>query len=197
MRSDHPTTGGVHILDNFIEEDTAQLIEQIIMSQPQVVLTELTDDGVNYYPATKGEKDNEYAQPSLIVQATEELHNLIFPYVERIHKQIEFIWKRSVGFENGFGISGYRKGEMLPTHYDGLRLDLATPAGYESRDVSSVLYLNSGFTGGSLEFPNLGITISPKKGMLALFPSSEKYSHNVTAVNSGVRFFMTQFWCLQ
>ncbi|MFZ9743729.1 MAG: 2OG-Fe(II) oxygenase [Chitinophagaceae bacterium] len=197
MRSDHPTSGGVHILDNFIEEDTAQLIEQIITNQPQVVLTELTDDGVNYYSATRDENGNEYTQPSLLIKTTDELHQLISPYIEKIQKQIEFIWDRSVGLENGFNICGYRKGERLRIHYDALKPDLATPAGYESRDISSVLYLNSGFTGGLLRFPNLGISVSPKRGMLALFPSSEKYSHDVTAVDSGVRFFITQFWCLQ
>jgi hypothetical protein len=197
MKSDHPTSGGVHIFDNFIEEDTAKIIEQIITNQPQVVLTELTDDGVNYYSAKEDENGNEYTQPSLLIETTEELHKLIFPYIEKIQKQIEFIWNRSVCLENGFNICGYRKGDMLRTHYDGLNPDLATPAGYESRDISSVIYLNSGFTGGVLEFSNLGISVSPKRGMLALFPSSEKYSHNVTAVNSGVRFFISQFWCLQ
>ena len=197
MRSDHPTTGGVHIFDNFIDTETALLVEKLLIKQPKTVLTELTDDGVNFYSANKDEFGQEYTQPSLNVNGDQEFHNLIVSCIEKIKPQIELVWGRTVGYERDFGVCGYQKGEKLRAHYDGLKLDLATPNGYESRDVSSVLYLNSGFTGGVLSFPNLGISLTPKRGMLALFPSSEIYTHEVSAVESGVRFFVSQFWCLQ
>jgi hypothetical protein len=197
MKSDHPTSGGVHIFDNFIDAISAEHIEKFLLKQPRTILKELTDDGVNFYSATKDEYGETYTQPSLLIENNQELHDLIFPHIQRIHKQIEFIWGRQVGFEQGFNVCGYQQGEELRAHYDGLKVDLATPSGYESRDISSVLYLNSGFTGGTLHFPNLGISLSPKRGMLALFPSSEIYTHYVKAVESGVRFFVTQFWCLQ
>lgn len=197
MRSDHPTSGGVHIFDNFIDPETALLIEKLVIKQPKTVLTELTDDGVNFYSATKDEHGQEYTQPSVVVNVGEELNNLIVPHVEKIKQQIELVWGRAVGYERDFNVCGYQKGEKLRAHYDGLKSDLASPNGHESRDVSSVLYLNSGFTGGVLGFPNLGISLSPKRGMLALFPSSEIYTHEVSAVESGVRFFVSQFWCLQ
>lgn len=198
MISDHPTSGGVHIFDNFIDPENASLIENFILKHPKIVQNELTDDGINYVSTvTKDEYGQEYSQPSLLVDANEELNNLMIPYIEKTKQHIEFVWRRTVGYENGFNICGYQKGERLRAHYDGFKKDLATPAGYESRDISSVLYLNSGFTGGVLSFTNLGISLSPKRGMLALFPSSEMYTHEVSAVESGVRYFVTQFWCLQ
>ncbi len=48
------------------------------------------------------------------------------------------------------------------------------------RDVSFLFYLNSEFGGGELEFPELGLTIKPKKGMMIAFPSYKEY---VQAVN--------------
>jgi hypothetical protein len=197
MRSDHPTTGGIHIFEDFIDVETAETIEQMLNAHPKKVLTELTDDGVNYYSSKQDDHGNEYSQPSLVIENTGQLDDFFVPIIEKIHQNIESIWGRKVGLEKYFAVSGYQKGESLKPHYDGLKPDLATPAGYESRDVSSVLYLNSGFTGGVLHFPNLGVSVSPRRGMLALFPSSEKYTHYVTPVDSGVRFFMTQFWCLQ
>lgn len=197
MIIDHPTTGGIHILDDFIDIETAEAIEQMLILHPKKVLNELTDDGVNFYSSTKDERGNEYNQPSLLIENTGQMDEFFVPILEKIHQNIELIWGRKVGFEKYFSVCGYQEGEKLNPHYDGLKRDLATPAGYESRDVSSVLYLNSGFTGGVLNFPNLGVSVSPRRGMLALFPSSETYTHYVTPVDSGVRFFMTQFWCLQ
>jgi predicted 2-oxoglutarate/Fe(II)-dependent dioxygenase YbiX len=197
MIIDHPTTGGIHIFDDFIDVETAETIEKILIAQPKKVQTELTDDGVNYFSSTKDDRGNEYKQPSLVITNNGQMNEFFNPIVKKIHEHIELIWARKVGLENRFDFCGYQEGDRLNAHYDGLKPDLPTPAGYESRDVSSVLYLNSGFTGGVLNFPNLGVSISPKRGMLALFPSSETYTHYVTAVESGVRFFVTQFWCLQ
>lgn len=196
MIIDHPTTGGIHIFDDFIDPLTADAIENMLSKLPKRVLEELTDDGVNYYSSKKDELGNEYRQPSLLVENNGQLDEFFNPILERIHQNIEFIWKRKVGFEKNFSVGGYQKGEKLNAHYDGLKSDLVTPAGFESRDVSSVLYLNSGFTGGVLNFPNVGVSVAPKRGTLALFPSSETYTHYVTPVDSGVRLFVTQFWCL-
>jgi hypothetical protein len=197
MIIDHPTTGGIHILDDFIDMETATILEKMLIALPKKVQTELSDDGVNFYSSKKDEMGNEYNQPSLCIENTGQLDEFFVPIIEKIHRSIEFIWDRKVGLEKNFNVCGYQKGEKLRSHYDGLKPDLATPAGYESRDVSSVLYLNSGFTGGTLHFDNLGVSVNPRRGMLALFPSSEVYTHHVDAVESGVRLFVTQFWCLQ
>jgi hypothetical protein len=197
MIIDHPTTGGIHIFDDFIDMETAIIIEKMLVAHPKKVQTELTDDGVNFYSSTKDDNGNKYSQPSLLIENIGQMDEFFIPILEKIHQTIEFIWDRKVGFEKGFSVCGYQKGEMLRSHYDGLKPDLPTPAGYESRDVSSVLYLNSGFTGGTLHFDNLGVSVTPRRGMLALFPSSEVYTHHVDAVESGVRLFVTQFWCLQ
>lgn len=59
---------------------------------------------------------------------------------------------------------------------------------------STVLYLNDGFGGGDIEFPNVGFSYSPKRGDAILFPADDlKYLHGVSEIKSGLRYTMS-FW---
>ena len=57
-----------------------------------------------------------------------------------------------------------------------------------ARDVSFVFYLNEEFGGGELEFPELGLTIKPKRGMMVVFPSYKEFLHRVHPVTWGHRY---------
>ena len=61
------------------------------------------------------------------------------------------------------------------------------------RDVSFLFYLNSEFGGGELEFPELGLTIKPKKGMMIAFPSYKEYVHKVHPVTWGHRYTLVSW----
>ena len=56
------------------------------------------------------------------------------------------------------------------------------------RDFSSILYLNSGFTGGALAFPNLNLRIHPQAGLLVTFPSDHRFMHSAEETLSGKRY---------
>ena len=62
-----------------------------------------------------------------------------------------------------------------------------------NRDVSFLFYLNSEFGGGELEFPELGLTIKPKKGMMIAFPSYKEYVHKVHPVTWGHRYTLVSW----
>ena len=55
------------------------------------------------------------------------------------------------------------------------------------RDYSLLLYLNDGYEGGSLYFPNFKWAIQPKRGMLVSFPSDHRYLHGAAPLISGTR----------
>ena len=55
------------------------------------------------------------------------------------------------------------------------------------RDYSLLLYLNDGYKGGSLQFPNFKWAIQPKRGMLISFPSDHRYLHGAAPLISGTR----------
>ena len=91
----------------------------------------------------------------------------------------------------GWGISRH-----IDTH-DEPTMGQKTHSGFPSRDISTLLYLNShgkDFTGGTLELPDQGVSIKPKAGMFVCFPSSSKYPHEATVVTSGERLNTTVFW---
>lgn len=57
----------------------------------------------------------------------------------------------------------------------------------KDRDLSLLLYIDDGFTGGEIDFPNFGMKLPPKRGLLIVFPSDGRYVHAARPVTSGLR----------
>ena len=57
-----------------------------------------------------------------------------------------------------------------------------------ARDFSTLIYLNDGYEGGTLFFPNFDFRLAPKRGMLVAFPSDHRYLHAAEPLISGTRF---------
>lgn len=83
-------------------------------------------------------------------------------------------------FHENYNMLKYRPGEEYKFHYDS-----GTVMG---RAISAILYLNSDYTGGEIEFPNFGVTIKPEPGMLILFPSNFAYAHIAKPVITGTKY---------
>lgn len=60
-------------------------------------------------------------------------------------------------------------------------------------DITVLMYLSSDFEGGELVFPDYGLKIKPKAGDMLMFPSGHQYSHYVTPVTEGVRWYLSTF----
>lgn len=58
----------------------------------------------------------------------------------------------------------------------------------KDRDISVLLYINDGFQGGEIDFPNFGMKLPPRQGMLIAFPSDRRYVHAARPVTSGIRY---------
>ncbi|GJL92032.1 2OG-Fe(II) oxygenase [Hyphococcus sp.] len=56
------------------------------------------------------------------------------------------------------------------------------------RDLTILVYLNEGYEGGEIDFPNFALKIPPQRGMLIAFPSDGRYLNAVRPVTSGVRY---------
>lgn len=76
-------------------------------------------------------------------------------------------------------VARYNKGGHYAPHTD---------AGDSKRTLSCILYLNDDFAGGNLFFPLQDITITPKPGMLVLFPSNFIYIHQSTPITEGCKY---------
>ncbi len=57
---------------------------------------------------------------------------------------------------------------------------------------SSVHYLNSGFDGGELVFPDMDIVITPEQNLLLLFACH--YKHMGNPATNGIKMSSTKFW---
>jgi hypothetical protein len=98
-------------------------------------------------------------------------------------------YKRRV-MSTSLGISRYSPGKCLPVHADchpdgngGWTLRPEVP-----RLIGAFCYLNENFVGGELVFPDLGVTIRPKTGLLAMWPGDPAYLHEVRPIQSGYRY---------
>jgi hypothetical protein len=59
---------------------------------------------------------------------------------------------------------------------------------------AAFLYLNDDFEGGILRFTKQDLEIAPKAGMLAVFDGGFNNMHEVTLIESGVRYTIGSFW---
>lgn len=83
-------------------------------------------------------------------------------------------------WHEGYNILKYGAGEEYKAHYDG-----GTNTG---RAISAIVYLNSDYEGGEIEFSNFGVKIKPMPGMLILFPSNFAYTHIAHPVTKGTKY---------
>ena len=84
----------------------------------------------------------------------------------------------------------YGPGGRYNAHSDSEYWDEASHTWKRSleRDYSILVYLNEGFEGGALFFPNFEYRIAPKRGMMIAFPSDHRYIHAAEPLISGTRF---------
>jgi len=88
---------------------------------------------------------------------------------------------------------GYPVGGHYIEHNDSETFDNGEWRKIADRDVSFLFYLNSEFGGGELEFPELGLTIKPKRGMMIAFPSYKEFVHKVHPVTWGHRYTLVSW----
>ena len=84
----------------------------------------------------------------------------------------------------------YSPGGLYNAHSDSEYWDEASHTWKRSldRDFSILIYLNEGFEGGALYFPNFDFRVAPKRGMMVAFPSDHRYLHAAEPLISGTRY---------
>ena len=84
----------------------------------------------------------------------------------------------------------YSTGGLYDAHSDSEYWDESRHLWVRSieRDYSILIYLNEGYEGGALYFPNFDFRLTPKRGMMVAFPSDHRYLHAAEPLISGTRF---------
>jgi predicted 2-oxoglutarate/Fe(II)-dependent dioxygenase YbiX len=83
-------------------------------------------------------------------------------------------------YHESYNLLRYSEGQEYQAHYDG-----GTSIG---RAISAIIYLNSDYEGGHLEFVNFNVKIKPEPGMMILFPSNYAYRHVAHPVTKGTKY---------
>jgi hypothetical protein len=93
---------------------------------------------------------------------------------------------------------GYHTQKWEPGAYARLHSDNTDDKGntgpFARSRYAAFLYLNDNFKGGLLRFPKQDIELSPKAGMLAVFDGGFNNMHEVSLIESGVRYTIGSFW---
>jgi hypothetical protein len=93
---------------------------------------------------------------------------------------------------------GYHTQKWEPGAYARIHSDNTDEHGnsgpFARSRYAAFLYLNDDFAGGLLKFPKQDLEIAPKAGMLAVFDGGFNNMHEVTLIESGVRYTIGSFW---
>ena len=93
----------------------------------------------------------------------------------------------------GYHTQKWEPGAYARIHSDNTDAEGNSGAFTRSR-YAGFLYLNDDFQGGLLKFPGQDIEIKPEVGMLAVFDGGFSNMHEVSLIESGVRYTIGSFW---
>lgn len=63
----------------------------------------------------------------------------------------------------------------------------------EEKEISVMYYLNDDYEGGSVNFPELGISYQPKANELLVFPSTDNFNYSISSVTSGTKYSVVTY----
>lgn len=183
-------TEDIIIYENFLTEDECEKIIKVLNRQAEN--GKLSWTPISFYESYSSTlpKDND-----------EEI--IEFELDQNIFSKIKEGIIEAIASINGLNVKqifqiGYHSQKWEPGAYATLHSDNTDEHGntgpFARSKYAGFLYLNDDFEGGLLHFPAHNITISPKKGLLAVFDGGFKNMHEVTLITSGVRYTIGSFW---
>lgn len=87
----------------------------------------------------------------------------------------------------------WTEGAFAYPHSDNSDFD-GNPTAFEINKYVAILYLNDGYTGGELYFPEHDLEIKPNKCSIYILPGGVENIHGVKEILSGERHTMLSFW---
>ncbi len=186
------TAGGVPpgflLVQNFLDPNVCDAIVNECEVQEGVPHT-IGEVGAEISPKRSGGRTSEFIDIRTLKADINGVVRHIFGNVVSHHFQKPIDW-----FELP-EILRYREGGEYKPHSDAENWNAEKKEWSRvlDRDFSILLYLNDGYTGGEIDFPNFGLKLQPKKGLLIAFPSDSRYVHAARPVTSGVRYALVSW----
>lgn len=86
------------------------------------------------------------------------------------------------------GLLSYPVGAFNKMHMDNCIINDGEIQQITPWTHTGIIYLNSNFTGGELNYPNQNFSFKPETGALVLAPAGHEYPHEVTPVSGNERY---------
>ncbi len=109
-----------------------------------------------------------------------DIHEIVENQLDLCLQHYESLWHLKMNYKEAFNFVKYSKDEYFKTHVDH--------GPYYTCTVSAVVYLNDDYDGGELDFIRHNLSIKPKAGDIAIFPSNFVYEHESKSITEGVKY---------
>ena len=90
--------------------------------------------------------------------------------------------------DEGYNLLLYEEGGFYARHCDNFG------KGHHGRQISMVSFINDDYEGGQLHFPQIKVTLEPKKGDVAFFPSNWLFQHEALKVTKGTKISLVSWY---
>lgn len=167
----------------------------------------ITEDQCNYFiklldPALKPSPNKRvlcslgFGDENHLNQLLPSIDKQLYDVVKNIEKKVSEFYQKDLVIKNCTYLT------MLKGSKNSLHTDMkgsSNPVNFEyigddkNFEYSALLYLNSGYRGGQLNFPNYKYSIKAKQGDLIFFRGHDRLPHEVKKVKTGKRKNVVMF----
>lgn len=137
-----------------------------------------------------GTRSRDRQRETGILQLENDHQRLLAELTRRAYKEfVEPFFNRHIRWYEKPQILRYRPGGYYAPHSDADFYNKGSGNWQKvlDRDLSMLLYLDDGYQGGELIFPNFNFRLRPEAGLLVAFPSDHRYLHGAMPLVKGIR----------
>jgi hypothetical protein len=183
-------TKDIVLYENFIsKEDCAKMVKAL---DAQAANGKISWMPISFYESYSSvlpqDNDQEVLDADLSPTIFSDIESVMYEAIASVHDLDPKIISKI-----GYHTQKWEPGAYARIHSDNTDEHGNSGAFTRSR-YAGFLYLNDDFDGGLLRFPFQNIEIKPKVGLLAVFDGGFNNMHEVTLINSGVRYTIGSFW---
>ena len=183
-------TKDIVIYENFIDADTAAKLVKVLDKHAEVGLINWMP--ISFYESYSSvlplDNDEEVVALGLSPTIFSDIENAMPEAIASVHDLDPKIISKI-----GYHTQKWEPGAYARIHSDNTD-ELGNSGAFTRSRYAGFLYLNDNFEGGLLKFPGQEIEIQPKVGMLAVFDGGFNNMHEVSLIESGVRYTIGSFW---
>lgn len=190
LKNKQRITKDIVVYKNFISPDDCAKLIQVLDAQAEN--EKISWVPISFYESYASvlprEGDQEIIDADLPPTIFSDIENLITEAIASVHDL-----DPKVVSKIGYHAQKWEQGAYARIHSDNTDAKGNYGAFTRSR-YAGFIYLNDDFEGGILKFPKQNIDIKPEVGLLAVFDGGFKNMHEVSLIESGLRYTIGSFW---